>query len=114
MASDKADKKERKKEKKEKKDKLSDDGVKKVKSEKKDKKKKSKDVTEALETELERSGIIVPINEDVMEVDDEATPTPLGALVPFANPLADEKQTKKLLKSVKKGMRSAHGLPRIL
>ncbi len=29
---------------------------------------------------------------------------PLGALVPFANPLADDKAQKKVLKSVKKGM----------
>lgn len=29
---------------------------------------------------------------------------PKEALVPFANPLADEKQMKKLLKSVKKGI----------
>jgi hypothetical protein len=28
---------------------------------------------------------------------------PKEALVPFANPLADDKQTKKLLKSVRKG-----------
>jgi H/ACA ribonucleoprotein complex subunit 2 len=30
---------------------------------------------------------------------------PVGALVPFANPLADEKQQKKVLKAVKKCMR---------
>ncbi len=30
---------------------------------------------------------------------------PIGALVPFANPLADEKVAKKVFKSVKKGMR---------
>ena len=30
----------------------------------------------------------------------------LGALVPFANPLADEKAGKKVLKSVRKGRRS--------
>jgi H/ACA ribonucleoprotein complex subunit 2 len=29
---------------------------------------------------------------------------PIGALVPFANPLADEKTGKKVLKSVKKGL----------
>lgn len=29
---------------------------------------------------------------------------PVGALVPFANPLADEKVAKKVFKSVKKGM----------
>ena len=33
----------------------------------------------------------------------EDTVKPVGALVPFANPLADEKVTKKVLKSVKKG-----------
>lgn len=31
-------------------------------------------------------------------------PIPVGALVPFANPLADEKVTKKVLKVVKKGI----------
>ena len=31
---------------------------------------------------------------------------PRGALVPFANPLADEKAAKKVFKSVKKGIRS--------
>jgi H/ACA ribonucleoprotein complex subunit 2 len=30
--------------------------------------------------------------------------TPVAALVPFANPLADEKTGKKVLKGVKKGM----------
>jgi H/ACA ribonucleoprotein complex subunit 2 len=28
---------------------------------------------------------------------------PIGALVPFANPLVEDKQAKKVLKSVKKG-----------
>lgn len=35
---------------------------------------------------------------------------PKEALVPFANPLADDKQMKKLLKSVKKGI---HSLSRV-
>ena len=33
----------------------------------------------------------------------QVTPRPVGALVPFANPLADEKACKKVLRSVKKG-----------
>lgn len=103
MASDKPEKREKKdkkekKEKKEKSDKVTDGGIKKSKSEKKEKKKN----TEALEAELERSEIVVPVNDDAVEVDG-AVSRPVGALVPFANPLADEKQTKKLLKSVKKG-----------
>ena len=34
----------------------------------------------------------------------QAPVRPVGALVPFANPLADEKVAKKVFKSVKKGM----------
>ena len=33
-------------------------------------------------------------------------PPPIGVLVPFANPLADDKVQKKVLKSVTKGMSS--------
>jgi hypothetical protein len=35
---------------------------------------------------------------------------PVGALVPFANPLADDKVAKKVFKTVKKGMRPVHPL----
>ena len=37
-------------------------------------------------------------------VDKKGTTRPVGALVPFANPLADEKVGKKVFKSVKKGL----------
>lgn len=40
-----------------------------------------------------------------VDSDDEKPSVLLGALVPFANPLADEKQQKKVLKTVKKCMR---------
>ena len=98
MAKDKSERKERK----EKKEKRSEtDGV------KKSKEKKSKlsrdNITAAVEEvnngESTEVAAIAPANrESVVES------KPLGALVPFANPLADEKTTKKVLKSVKKGM----------
>lgn len=119
MASDKPEKKEKKKdkkEKKEKKEKLGEDGVKKSKSEKKEKKKKSKDVTDAIMEQLDtaKEAVLAPFTngatedegEDAMDVDVVKTAVPVGALVPFANPLADEKQTKKLLKSVKKAAKN--------
>jgi H/ACA ribonucleoprotein complex subunit 2 len=104
MASDKKEKKE----KKEKKHRASEtDGVTKSKSdkkEKKDKKKKSKGVVEAILDVLPitTNGDAESEPED-MDVDAIAPPrVPAEALVPFANPLADDKQTKKLLKMVKK------------
>lgn len=36
-------------------------------------------------------------------------PRPVGALVPFANPLADERVQKKVLKSVKRGTQGSPG-----
>ena len=44
-----------------------------------------------------------PVKEDVEMEDKPRTEVPKEALVPFCNPLADEKQTKKVLKSVRKG-----------
>jgi H/ACA ribonucleoprotein complex subunit 2 len=35
--------------------------------------------------------------------DESSDAVPVGALVPFANPLCDDKATKKVLKTVKKG-----------
>lgn len=43
-------------------------------------------------------------NEDAAEDTKAVTTRPIGALVPFAVPLADEKVAKKVFKSVKKGM----------
>ena len=42
---------------------------------------------------------------DATELDDKSKVLlrPVGAIVPFANPLADEKTCKKVLRSVKKG-----------
>lgn len=90
--------------KKEKKDKKrSDDGVKKEKKEKKSR--KSLDVSEHVA--VDEDGDVV-IDESVAQiVTGDAVPT--LALVPFANPLADDKNGKKVLKTVKKGT-----LPRIL
>ena len=53
--------------------------------------------------------IMVKENED-LQIKVKAAPR-VGALVPFANPIADEKQQKKTLKSVKKGVINA---PRVI
>jgi hypothetical protein len=92
-------------EKKEKKDKKrkADDDVEDV-SAKKDKKKKRKSVDADGDAVMD-----VPVAADEVkeEADEERAvmTVPVGALVPFANPLADEKQQKKVLKAVKKCMR---------
>ena len=106
-----ADKEERKKEKKASKEKRSEvDGVHKSKKDKKaDKEKKAAAVengeitTKLLNTlENEKPGSIAVREEGDIQVNVKSAPI-LGALVPFANPLADEKAGKKVLKSVKKG-----------
>ena len=112
MAKEKSvDKEERKKEKKASKEKRSEtDGVHKTKKDKKDKKiaAAAEDVevtTKLLNTlENEKPGSVAVKEEVDVQVKVKTAPL-LGALVPFANPLADEKAGKKLLKSVKKGMR---------
>ncbi|CAI7614043.1 unnamed protein product [Penicillium glandicola] len=103
MGKDKVEKKDRA-EKKEKR--AEKDGVHKVKKEKKEKKDKTALVdavekvvdSEAMEG-LEQTGAVVVKGE--AEVD-AAVERPVGALVPFANPLVEDKQAKKVLKSVKK------------
>ena len=91
-----------KKEKKEKKEKRSEvDGVKKPKKEKKDKKERSPKEVDALLAEAKPAAPAAEVDGD--EEMTELRIVPKEALVPFANPLADEKQTKKVLKSVKKG-----------
>jgi hypothetical protein len=115
MASETVEKKEKKKDKKEKKEKKSkhsEDGVTKSKSDKKDKK-KSKEKSESLVQKIKdvATSVVPAVNgddeddveEDAMDLDLTTGDVPVAALVPFANPLADEKQTKKLLKAVKKG-----------
>ena len=111
MAKEKsADKQERKKERKEKKEKRSEkDGVHKSKKDKKEKKDAGdapvSTVTAALLENLENMEPEKATTEanGIDEVKVKVAPL-LGALVPFANPLADEKTCKKVLKSVKKGI----------
>lgn len=116
---------EEKKDKKEKKStKASDDGVKKSKKDKKDKKSRKSDVdvsmadgddtevadvtnalSEALEgdkTEVDGDLSVVKTSADV-EINGVNKEQLLAAMVPFANPMADEKSMKKVLKGVKKG-----------
>ena len=115
---EKADKKERK----EKKDKKRSeaDGVSKSSSSKKDKKEKKEKkeklknaVSTALDAQQENGGGDVTTLAIIKaDKDDDNTKTAtvlkpvVGALVPFARPLADEKGTKKIMKSVRKGMYS--------
>jgi H/ACA ribonucleoprotein complex subunit 2 len=99
-----AKEKSEKRDKKDKKEKRSEaDGVKKSKKEKKSKLNGDnvaaafEEVTKVEEPVVEATPVVGK------ESSGEAVPKPVGALVPFANPLADEKVTKKVLKSVKKG-----------
>ena len=110
MAKEKSvDKEERRKEKKVSKEKRSEvDGVHKSKRDKKADKKAAAAENAEITTKLlntlenEKPGSIAIKEEGEIEVKIKSAPI-LGALVPFANPLADEKVGKKVLKSVKKG-----------
>jgi len=98
-----------KRDKKEKKEKRSEaDGVKK--SSKKDKKSKLNggNVTAAFEeASKETKEPVLEVKSVIVEESgEEKVLKPVGALVPFANPLADEKVTKKVLKSVKKAAKN--------
>lgn len=104
MGKDKVEKKDRA-EKKEKR--AEKDGVHKVKKEKKEKKEKTvladavaKEVGDDVMEGLEETGAVAVKG----EIEVEAVDRPVGAVVPFANPLVEDKQAKKVLKSVKKGM----------
>lgn len=104
MGKDKSEKKD-KKEKKEKK-RSETDGVHKT-SKKEKKEKKLSDVAEKELTAqvlegLEKKDVV----EEVVAVNVEVTEKPIGALVPFANPLAEDKTAKKVFKTVKKGASS--------
>lgn len=101
MAKDKSDKKDRK----EKKEKRSEtDGVKKSKKDKKSKLSGENIAAAVKEVDNEVAAVAVSASVDGDAV---ISAKPVGALVPFANPLADDKTTKKVLKGVKKGtMRS--------
>lgn len=97
-----------------------------VKKEKKEKKRKADDAEiedtpkkEKKSKKSRKSDVGAPADESLMEVDGQLAvkveeakedgdkkaviAIPAAALVPFANPLADEKAQKKVLKSVKKG-----------
>ena len=104
MAKDKSiSKEERKAAKKASKETLIDSGsIKKDKKEKKDKKAKLAEVlsTQAPSSNVAANGEVVSEDEDV---EMEKSTRPIGALVPFANPLADDKVAKKVFRGVKKG-----------
>lgn len=114
MAKEKStDKEERRREKHVKKEKRSEkEGIHKVKKDKKEKKAATAaDETDAatkvlniLENSKPESLAVEKIGNRDVKV---KTAPLLGALVPFANPLADEKVQKKVLKSVKKGKPSS-------
>ncbi|KAI1662574.1 L30e-like protein [Daldinia decipiens] len=97
------------KEKKEKKDKKRSeaDGVTKSKKDKKDKKDKKEKlktvVTATLDDQLEvdTSASVTVVKDGEEKVAKVLVPV-VGALVPFAKPLADEKGTKKIMKTVRK------------
>ncbi|KAI9678011.1 MAG: snoRNA-binding protein [Caeruleum heppii] len=104
--SEKSEKKERK-EKKEKKSKKSADegGVTKVKKSKRDST-AGGDVTTAVLNSLEEDrpgSVAVDAGNGEVVV---RVPPPIGALVPFANPLAEERVQKKVLKSVKQAAKN--------
>lgn len=94
------------------------------KKEKKDKDKKKAKLAERLVAEVQKSdGQVVEVKGDKktmiggevvsedeeeqadvsMVIDSKGAVRPIGALVPFANPLADEKVAKKVFRGVKKG-----------
>ena len=104
MGKDKSEKKEKKEKRSEK------DGVKKA---KKDKKSKLSDDNLAAAFEEAVKEKEKPVVDSatlvVKEGSAEVVVKPVGALVPFANPLADDKVTKKVLKTVKKGKATLEG-----
>ena len=81
---------------------------------KKDKKRKSVDVDADGDVVVNDAapGAELAVVKDEDESEDKKavvkSEVPMAALVPFANPLCDEKAQKKVLKSVKKGMRLSH------
>ena len=104
MAKDKSTSSSKDKDKKEKKEKKrsEEDGVhKKSKDSKKEKKQKTEVLTSKVQNAVE-NGEVLPAEEEVKRETVEK-PRLVGALVPFANPLADEKVSKKVFKGVKKG-----------
>lgn len=127
MAKEKStDKEDRKREKHAKKAKRSEkDGVHKSKKDKKGKHREAsvkdenaEEVTEVVEDANVTEALLHKLeNQDpkydvkvVTAEDAPSEPVLLGALVPFANPLADEKTQKKVLKSIKKGLSLYYGV----
>lgn len=114
MGKDKPDK-EKKREKKGKK-RSETDGIHKHKKEKKNSSNLSDTVEKELTTKvldgLEKiEALEKAVNGNTTEIEAKKVESrPVGALVPFANPLAEDKVAKKILKSVKKGKtsRSTH------
>ena len=107
MAKDKSiSKEERKAAKKASKETLIDSGsIKKDKKDKKEKKDKKAKLAEVLSTQAPSSNVAANgevVSEDE-DVEMEKSTRPIGALVPFANPLADDKVAKKVFRGVKKG-----------
>ncbi|KAL2357275.1 H/ACA ribonucleoprotein complex subunit 2 [Cryomyces antarcticus] len=126
MAKERSEKRE-KHDKKEKKEKRSEtDGVKKSKKEKKDKtEKKEKDKKSKKETKAAASGSESGLDDegaadasalvdvsmaDVEGANGEAalTTVPVGLIVPFANPLADDADSKAVLKAVRHAAKHSH------
>ncbi|KAI2790825.1 H/ACA ribonucleoprotein complex subunit NHP2 [Penicillium oxalicum] len=104
MGKDKVEKKEKRSEKKEKR--AEKDGISKSKKDKKEKKDKTT-LVDAVEKEIasqaaENGAEVAAVDVAEIEVDAMAIDRPVGAVVPFANPLVEDKQAKKVLKSVKK------------
>jgi H/ACA ribonucleoprotein complex subunit 2 len=101
MANDRSEKKD----KKEKRKSVDASGVKKEKKEKR--KSDATAVLNAIE-DAAPGAVAVDADGDVIVdasvvADESSDAIPIGALVPFANPLCDDKATKKVLKTVKKG-----------
>ena len=102
------------KEEKKKKKRSEDDGVHKSdKKDKKDKKAKREALAEKALNEIQTTARPKEAAQSDDEEEEMLAETsskqqvpvrPVGALVPFANPLADEKVAKKVFKSVKKGV----------
>lgn len=108
MGKDKVEKEKKRAEKKEKR--AEKDGVHKVKKEKKEKKDKTaladaveKEITTQVLEGLDQAANAGSAVKTEIEADEMVVDRPVGAVVPFANPLMEEKQAKKVLKSVKKG-----------
>lgn len=105
MGKDKVEKEKKRAEKKEKR--AEKDGVHKAKKDKKEKKDKAA-LVDAVEKEITSQvleGLDQAAAAGVGDIEVEAIigDRPVGAIVPFANPLVEDKQAKKVLKSVKKG-----------